>query len=60
MDKIEQPDILFYDEPCPRCRSSLRYVKRSDPGKVFCDVCEYVEGEESDKNVPPRPEGTST
>ncbi len=47
MGQTEQPDeIVFYDEPCPRCRSSLRYVKRSEPGKVFCDACGYVEGEE--------------
>jgi transcription initiation factor TFIIIB Brf1 subunit/transcription initiation factor TFIIB len=47
MDQIEQPDeTVFWDEPCPRCRSSLRYVKRSEPGKVFCDGCGYVEGEE--------------
>ena len=47
MEQTEQPDeIVFWDEPCPRCRSSLRYVKRSEPGKVFCDSCGYVEGEE--------------
>jgi hypothetical protein len=47
MDQTEQPDeVVFWDEPCPRCRSSLRYVKRSEPGKVFCDGCGYVEGEE--------------
>jgi hypothetical protein len=46
MDQTEEPDIVFYDEPCPRCRSSLRYVKRREPGKVFCDGCGYMEGEE--------------
>jgi len=46
MGQTEQPDaIIFWDEPCPRCRSSLRYVKPSEPGKVFCDGCGYVEGE---------------
>jgi len=46
MGQTEQPDeIVFYDEPCPRCGSSLRYVKRDEPGKVFCDGCGYVEGE---------------
>jgi formamidopyrimidine-DNA glycosylase len=47
MGGTEQPDeIVFWDEPCPQCRSSLRYVKCSEPGKVFCDACGYVEGEE--------------
>lgn len=46
MSQMEPPDeIVFWDEPCPRCRSSLRYVKSSEPGKVFCDGCGYVEGE---------------
>jgi len=46
MSQTEPPDeIVFWDEPCPRCRSSLRYVKSSEPGKVFCDGCGYVEGE---------------
>ena len=46
MGQTEQPDeSVFYDEPCPRCRSSLRYVKSSEPGNVFCDGCGYVEGQ---------------
>jgi len=50
MDQPPQPssnEIQFYDEPCPRCRSSLRYVKRDEPGKVYCDGCGYVEREDS-------------
>ena len=53
MDKMEEPDeTVFYDEPCPRCRSSLRYVKRGEPGKVFCDGCGYVEGEDPAAQCP--------
>ena len=47
MGRTEHPDeVVFWDERCPRCGSSLRYVKSSEPGKVFCNGCGYVEREE--------------